>query len=349
MFAALWTGAAGAETVRVATFHTDLSARGPGLLLAEIEEGSPRVDAVVAMIAETDPDILVLQDIDYDAGGATLAALAGRLAEAGADYPERFALRPNAGMATEFDLDGNGRRGEPRDAQGYGRFAGDGGMAVLSKRPIRDAGARDLSALIWAELPGADLPPMAPEPRRAQRLSSVAHWIVPIDLGATDLTLMTWHATPPVFDGPEDRNGRRNRDETLVWTHLLDGALDIPPPDPPFVILGVANVDPVDGEGRRDALAALLADPRLQDPRPRSDGGAMAPDAAQSGPPDLDTAAYSPRVGNLRVSYVLPSADLQVVDAGVLWPVPGTDLAHRLGPPEAWPAHRLVWVDLRLP
>jgi hypothetical protein len=163
---------------------------------------------------------------------------------------------------------------------------------------------------------------------------------------------MAWHATPPVFDGPEDRNGRRGHDETAMWLALLDGKLPEPPPDGPFVILGDANIDPADGEGRRDALMTLLADPRLQDPAPRSAGGMTASqagvNAAQTGDPALDTADWDDAPGgpgNLRVDYVLPSADLVVTGSGIWWPEAGeaaatAALASR---------HRLVWVDVALP
>ena len=42
-----------------------------------------------------------------------------------------------------------------------------------------------------------------------------------------DLHLLAHHPTPPVFDGPEDRNGRRNHDEAALWTAWLDGAQEI--------------------------------------------------------------------------------------------------------------------------
>ena len=29
------------------------------------------------------------------------------------------------------------------------------------------------------------------------------------------------HPTPPVFDGPEDRNGRRNHDEIRFWADYI--------------------------------------------------------------------------------------------------------------------------------
>jgi hypothetical protein len=110
--------------------------------------------------------------------------------------------------------------------------------------------------------------------------------------------------------------------------------------------MGDANLDPVDGDGRAEALLALLEDPRLIDPLPRSDGGAAAAardggvNAVQRGDPALDTADWRDgpgEPGNLRVDYVLPSAEWRVVGSGVWWP---EDVPVR---------HRLVWVDVELP
>ncbi|WOI56104.1 endonuclease/exonuclease/phosphatase family protein [Palleronia sp. LCG004] len=333
-----------AQDLRIATFNTGLSSRGPGLMLRDILEPSERVGIVTRIVAETAPDILVLQDVDWDAGGTGLAALAEAIVEdGGPDYPHSFAARPNAGLLTDLDMDGDGRTRGPRDAQGYGNFTGDGGMAVLSRYPLGEV--RDLSDLPWADLPGS-IPPDPPFPtveaHTARRLSSVAHWIVPVEIDGRTLDLMTWSATPPIFDGPEDLNGRRNRDETAIWSRLLDGEMgDVP--EPPFVILGNANLDPEDGEGIRDALDALLSEPRLRDPLPRSAGGAAEADPDHQGDPALDTAAFD-GPGNLRLSYVLPSRDIAVRDAGVFWPAPDAQFA----PDENWPAHRLVWVDVTL-
>lgn len=134
---------------------------------------------MAAVIAAARPDVLLLADIDWDAQGAALGALAARLEEEGLDYPHRLALAPNAGLPTGLDMDGNGRTGEPRDAQGYGRFRGDGGMAILSRWPLGEA--RDLSSLLWRDLPGARLPGVEGRPfpsgpaQAAQRLSSSGH------------------------------------------------------------------------------------------------------------------------------------------------------------------------------
>ncbi len=331
----------------MATYHTDLSARGPGLMLRDIIEGTPESAVVIRTIATVAPDILVLQDVDWDAGGAGIGSLAEAIAAGGGpEYAHLFAARPNSGMLTDLDMDGDGLLRGPRDAQGYGNFSGDGGMAVLSRFPIETGEIRDLSDLLWVDLPGQiapDPPFPTPQAHAARRLSSVAHWVVPVRVEDATLSLLTWSATPPIFDGPEDLNGRRNHDETAIWSRLLDGALG-PVPDAPFVILGNANLDPEDGDGIRDALDTLLADPRVQDPEPRSPGGSAAADPGHRGDPALDTADFD-GPGNLRVSYVLPSSDIAVRASGVFWPEPEADFA----PDETWPSHRMVWVDITLP
>ncbi len=339
-----------AETLRIATWHTGLSREGPGLLLRDILRGKdPQIAAVLRVIRAVNPDVILLLDFDFDHENHALAAFRDALAaDEGPDYPYLFARLPNSGMATGLDLDNNGRRNEPRDSQGYGRFTGQGGMAVLSRLPILTDEARDFSAFLWRDLPGALLPRKAdgspflsPEAEAVLRLSSVAHWQVPLRLPAGGrLNLLAFHATPPVFDGPEDRNGRRNHDEVMFWPLLLDGALPFAPPARPFVLLGDANLDPEAGEGRREAIRALLARPDLQDPRPTSPGAAEAGDAT-------DTVDWpEPEPGNLRVDYVLPSAELRVSGSGVYWPAADEPRARDAALASA---HRLVWVDLALP
>lgn len=341
----------GAQDLRIATFNTELERDGPGLLLRDLgKDDLADIAAVVAVIAEVSPDILVIQGFDWDYDQAALTAFAARLAEAGAPYPHRFAPMPNSGMASDHDLDGDGRLGGPGDAQGFGAFTGQGGIAVLSRLPIRRDEVRDLSALLWKDMPGALLPRRpdgglfpSEEAMDVQRLSSTGHWIVPITLPeGGDFDLLTFQAGPPVFDGPEDRNGRRNHDEIRLWQLVLDGAFG-PAPDR-FVLAGGANLDPHDSDGRSDAIMTLLSDPRLQDPRPASAGAAEAADQGHAGENALDTVDWE-RPGRLRVDYVLPSRDWRVIDAGVYWPT-----LDQAGHAEASKAsrHRLVWVDLAL-
>lgn len=313
-----------AEVLRIATFAAPLSRDGPGLLLSDIQKGEDQqIVAIQAVIAHLRPDVLLLTDFDYDLDGIALAAFATTF---GDQYPHQFAARPNTGLATGLDMDQNGRRGEPRDAQGYGRFAGDGGMAILSRFPIGEVS--DLSDILWRDLPGATLPDgfYPPEILDVQRLSTSGHWIVPIIAPDGQLNLLSFAATPPVFDGPEDRNGLRNQDELRMWEVVLDGGFGPVPHD--FIIAGNANLDPVDGDGLSGAMAAFLTDPRLQDPLP----GLDTADWPEEGP------------GNLRVSYVLPSVTWTVRDAGVYWPTSDDSLLGDDG--LAAGPHRLVWVDV---
>lgn len=286
--------------------------------------------------------MLLLTAVDYDRGGVALDLLADRLADAGQDYAYRFAFRPNTGMQTGLDVDGNGRPGDPRDAQGYGLFSGQGGMAILSRLPLDEAAARDHSAFLWRDLPGALLPPDTAELLAIQRLATTGFWDVPVLTDAGPLHLLAWHATPPVFDGPEDRNGKRNHDEAAFWRLYLDGALPMPPPDAPFVILGDGNLDPADGDGLREGIGALLAHPAVQDPQPRGSHARTEP--AHQGDPALDTVLYDD-LGGLRLDYVLPSTRLTVTAAGVLWPPADDPLAADLA---AASRHFPVWVDIAL-
>ncbi|MEZ5777482.1 MAG: endonuclease/exonuclease/phosphatase family protein [Paracoccaceae bacterium] len=314
------------------------------------------MEAAAAVIARAAPDVLLLNGFDYDLDGAALAAFAGTVEKHGRRYPHFFAFRPNTGWATGIDLDGDGRRGGPGDAQGFGRFAGQGGMALLSRLPVDLGDAADYSGFLWRDLPGSLVAGagLSEDALAIQRLSTTGHWSVPVALPeGGQLTLLAWHASPPVFDGPEDRNGRRNHDETAFWLRLLDGALSYDLPVGPFIIVGDANLDPVDGDGRPEALMELLSDARVKDPVPQSAGGAAAiaqggANGAQRGDPAADTADWpdDPGPGNMRVDYVLPSADLTVVAAGVWWPSPdesGAEEAARAS------RHRLVWVDIELP
>ncbi len=308
--------------MRIATYNAELFRDGPGLLLRDILKGEdPQIIAAQRVISDNAPDILVLQGVDYDLEGAALGALADALGTSSVTYPYRFALPPNAGRQSGVDLDGDDQLGGPRDAHGYGRFFGQGAMAILSRYPILTDDVQDYTALLWRDLPDARLPMTADGPfpsawaQQVQRLSSHGHWVVPISLpDQSTLTLMTFYATPPVFDGPEDRNGLRNHDEILFWPAYLAGAFGMPPTDS-FVIAGGANLDPEKGDGIKSAIRALLDHPLLQDPLP--------------GRPTVIFEGLGP----MRVDYLLPSRDWQVRNAGI-----ATDPAAS--------RHGLVWVDL---
>ncbi|MDF2231389.1 endonuclease/exonuclease/phosphatase family protein [Albimonas sp. CAU 1670] len=362
-------------SVRVATWNVSLSRAGAGLAWKAVAEVHDQARDVARVIRAVRPDVLLVQELDHDAEGRALAALADLLAQAGPegapglDYPYRFAAPSNTGVPSGLDLDGDGEVSGPGDAWGWGRFAGQYGMAVLSRLPLDVEGARSFRLLPWAAMPGNLLPADHYDPGTAARLrlSSKSHW----DLAATlpdgrRLHLLASHPTPPVFDGPEDRNGRRNHDEIRFWADYLSGEgwmvddagrAGALPPEASAVVLGDLNADPADGDGRRQGIRALLSHPRLQDPRPASPGAAAAARAqggandGQAGDPALDTADWRDErgPGNLRVDFVLPTRDLEVTGAGVFWPAPDDPRAAWVagGRRPATSDHRLVWVDLR--
>ncbi|MDG4649427.1 endonuclease/exonuclease/phosphatase family protein [Roseibacterium sp. SDUM158017] len=299
----------------------------------------PQVLAARDVIVAARADVLLLLDMDHDVGLAALQALAGALAEAGLDYPHRFAAAPNTGRPTGIDLDGDGRSYRARDAQGYGLFRGDGGMALLSRHPV--GAVRDFTDLPWVALPEASAAEVTPpEALDVLALHSVGAWDVEILAPGGPVHLLGSHASPPVFDGPEDRNGRRNADELRFWTLYLDGWTPggAPFTAARFAVAGTFNVDPSRGEGRRDSLRALLGHPALRDAVPAGASGSPA------------TADWQdPWPGDLRVDYILPSRTMRVLASGVLWPSDGGTLMG-VSPATAAAAsdHRLVWMDLSL-
>ncbi len=372
----LATGAASAQSVRVATFNASLNRGEAGGLLAAVgTPDDPQIRKIAETIQRIDPDVLLINEFDYDATGQALALFqenylgVDQNGATGVAYPHVFLMPSNTGEPTGLDLDRDGATDGPGDAQGFGFFPGQFGMVLLSKLPIDTDSARTFQTFLWRDMPDA-LAPIDPDSGAPWydakawdelRLSSKSHWDVPIFVGQRRLHILASHPTPPVFDGAEDRNGRRNHDEIRFWSDYINGA-DYMTDDAgnkgdladgaSFVVLGDLNADPADGDGIREVIQTLLADPLVHDPLPRSGGGAAAALAqggsneGQSGDPALDTADFNDEFsGNLRVDYVLPSADLQVTDSGVFWPGPDDELA-RLNDASD---HSLVWVDLNLP
>ena len=315
-----------AEALRLATWDPGLSRKGPGLLLRDIGKGDRQVLAAAQVIAATAPDIILLTGFDWDLEGRALTAFQTVLADQGHAMPHSFAPQGNRGLRVGLDLDGNGRLGEARDAQGYGDFTGSAGLAILSRLPIGPV--TDYTPTLWRDMAGNSIPDG--DHADVQRLSSSSHW----DVQVGPLHLLAMAATPPAF---EPRNIARNRDEAAFWLDHL--------PDAPFAIIGNLNVDPQDGDGDPSALRALLKVTQDSQPRgawqPPQDG----PNAGQKGDPALDTAEYDRAPGNLRLDYILPAQGLTVTGSGVVWPAPDDPLADAA----MTASHRrLVWLDLDL-
>jgi hypothetical protein len=367
---------------RIATFNASLTRTAAGELVEDLSTPDDQQAANVAAILQlTRPDIVLLNEFDYVEGGAAVDLFRTNyllLSHHGAqpiDYPYYFIAPSNTGVPSGFDLDNDGTVGGANDALGFGEFPGQYGMVVLSRYPIVEDQVRTFQNLLWASVPGARLPddPATPEPAdwyspdelAVLPLSSKSHWDVPIDVDGRIVHVLAAHPTPPVFDGPEDRNGMRNADEIGFWADYVAGAdtswiVDDAggtgglAGDAEFVIVGDLNSDPLDGDSLAGATDQVLALDRVQDPGPTSDGAALAAltqrgiNDIHQGDPALDTADFADdQPGNLRVDYVLPSDGFTVVDAGVFWPPTNDDLARLVTTePLASSDHRLVWVDL---
>lgn len=350
---------------RVATFNAALNRRNPGQLAQELRlGGSAQLAAVAEIIQRVRPDVILINELDHDereiAASLFRAYLAtGRGDADGIDYPHLFTAPVNTGAPTGRDLDGDGRSDGPADAFGFGYFAGQYGMAILSRLPFDEGAIRTFRLQRWAEMPDNLLPRAHfGEAADILRLSSKSHWDAPVILpDGRRMHLLASHPTPPVFDGPEDANGRRNHDEIRFWVDYISGAGWMTDDSgragglaagADFVVLGDLNADPADGDARRGALHALLD--LAQDPAPKSAGAAAAPGARKRGDPALHTADWREDngPGNLRVDYVLPSRSWRVVGAGVFWPEKGDPLRRLVKTGgKASSDHRLVWVDLK--
>jgi len=377
--------------VRFATFNASLNRFTEGGLVADLATpGNAQARVVAETIQRARPDVLLVNEFDYDDGDVALDAFHDRylaVGQNGADpitYPHRMAFASNTGIPSGFDLNNDGTavttpgsRGYGDDALGFGEFPGQYAFAVYSRYPIDTDGVRTFQDFLWRDMPGALLPddPSTPAPADffspaeldVVRLSSKNHVDIPIEVGRRPVHLLASHPTPPTFDGPEDRNGRRNADEIRFWAdyvrpgrrsrYIVDdagvrGGLRA---GGRFVIAGDLNADPVDGDSVPGAIQQVLEHPWVRDPRPTSAGAVEAAavqggaNAAHRGDPAFDTADFndSPAPGNLRADYVLPGRGLRATGiGGLLAAIVGPAVApHRLLPlpglrPPAGPRRR---------
>jgi endonuclease/exonuclease/phosphatase family metal-dependent hydrolase len=362
------------QAVRVATFNASLYRDATGKLVDDLESGKhPTIRKVAQIIQMVRPDILLVNEFDYDPSGNSSKLFREKYLEQSQDgqppieYEYVFSAESNTGIDSGFDLNHDGKTGGPDDSFGFGKHPGQYGMLVLSKCPIDTKAVRTFQKFLWKDLPGALLPidpktskPWYDEPTTAAfRLSSKSHWDVPITVGDKTVHFLICHPTPPVFDGAEDRNGARNHDEIRFWAEYISGSESIYDDagkkgglkqDDFFVIAGDLNADPNDGDSRDRPTVRLLEHPLVQDPQPKSAGGVEQAEkqgqknAKHKGDPALDTGDFGDRnVGNLRIDYVLPSKNLKVLGSGVFWPAADKPEFKLVDCSD----HRLVWVDLK--
>lgn len=319
--------------VRFATFNASLNRTEQGELVSDLSGRGDRQAANVAeIIQRSRPDVLLVNEFDYDAQGRG-AALFQRnylsVPQHGAapiHYRYRYTAPSNTGIPSGFDLDNDGTTvstpgadGYGDDALGFGAFPGQYGMVVYSKYPIDTRHARTFQKFKWRDMPGAALPtdPATGEPwydtaeRNVLRLSSKSHWDLPVRVARRTVHFLVSHPTPPSFDGSEDRNGRRNHDEIRFWAdyvrpgkgrYIYDdrgqrGGLR---PGAAFVIAADMNADPHDGDSYRHAIDQLLRNRAINTRfAPTSKGGPEASrlqgqvNASHTGNPARDTADFA--------------------------------------------------------
>ncbi len=381
------------EPIRFASFNASLNRNTEGELIEDLSTpGNEQAQAIAEIIQRTNPDVVLINEFDFDEDGTAAQLFRENYLAVGqngvdpVDYPYFYIAPSNTGIASGFDLDNNGEvvttpgaPGYGNDAFGFGNFPGQFGMIVYSKHPIDTENVRTFQNFLWKDMPGALLPddPTTPEPEdwyspeelEVFRLSSKSHWDIPIEVNGETIHVLASHPTPPVFDGPEDRNGRRNADEIRFWadyitpgenSYIYDdagnfGGLEA---GERFVVMGDQNADPFDGDSIPGAIQQLLDNPLVNTSvTPDSEGAVDATERQglnnldHEGNPAFDTADFAEEnfggPGNLRVDYVLPSQNLEITEAAVFWP-PDEDPLFELVGDFPFPSsdHRLVWADV---
>ncbi|WP_051201777.1 endonuclease/exonuclease/phosphatase family protein [Ferrimonas senticii] len=368
-----------ANTVRIATFNVSMEASNyqmdrqqplvPDALKQRLRHGRHRqIRQIAEILQRVRPDIVLLNEFDYiaDRSAGIDAFVANYLtkSQGGAlpiNYSFRYVAPVNSGEPSPYDIDGDGvASATAGDAYGFGFYPGQYGMAVLSRYPIMTKQVRTFRKLPWHSLPDPQ-PITHPDGRhfydrktwQGLRLSSKSHWDLPIQVGDQVLHLLAAHPTPPVFDGPENRNGARNFDEIRLWAdYIAEPAASYLVDDQGqrggivgqrFVIVGDYNASEFEGSGRAGAIAQLLHHPKVNASlRPSSDGGAEHS-------PQHHNGAFHTASWRAQVDYVLPSKfGLQPLAGGVFWP-PKSDPLHRLVAGRSSSSdHRLVWMDLQI-
>jgi Endonuclease/Exonuclease/phosphatase family len=373
-------------SVRFATFNASLNRNSEGQLVADLSTpNNAQAKTIAEIVQRTRPDVLLINEFDFVENEVAVDLFRDNylaVSQNGAapiEYAYAFVAPSNTGIPSGFDLNNNGVVGGPDDAFGFGFFPGQFGMAVLSRHPIDFDSIRTFQLFLWKDMPGALLPddPTTPAPAdwysEAEldvfRLSSKSHWDVPVLIGGKSVHVLVSHPTPPVFDGPEDRNGTRNYDEIRFWADYVspgrdgyiyddEGGTGGLKPGEPFVIAGDENSDPLDGDSIPGAIQQLIEHPLVNVRTTPSSEGAVEQSTLQGGAntthrsdPAFDTADFADTApGNLRADYVLPRKSLRITDAGVFWPLMSDPLFSLVGVfPFPSSDHRLVWVDVTVP
>ena len=369
-----------AQTIRVATFNVSMEASNylsagampeGGEMFTQLTSGNnQQIKNIAAIIQNIKPDVVLLNEFDYtpddERGAKAFIQNYLNVAQPGSkaiDYPYFYTAPVNTGVDTGLDLDKDGvASGKGNDAYGFGFYPGQYGMLILSRYPIDAAGIRTFRHFLWRDMPDNLMSTVkdeqgqswfSTEAQKILRLSSKSHWDVPILVNGKTLHILASHPTPPVFDGPEDRNGKRNHDEIRFWTDYISGGEQAAYiyddagdkggfKGYHFVILGDLNASVVEGDGITGGIGSLLSHKLINaDYVPTSQGGVLHS-------PDNPYAASHTAGWRMRADYVLPSKGLQILNGGVFWPQPDDPQFYLVKDRASSSDHRLVWLDIVL-
>lgn len=368
------------KSIRIATFNVSMDAtnyieKGQVPTGAELQSNlsngeHQQIKNTSEIIQRLRPDIILLNEFDYSKQSTTDIQNfikhylnVSQNNQKPIDYPYFYSAPVNTGVDSGLDLDKDGiASGTKGDAFGFGLFPGHYGMVVLSKYPIQLKHVRTFQHFLWKDMPNNLLATIKDESgksyysQQAQqilRLSSKSHWDVPITIGSQTIHLLASHPTPPVFDGPENRNGKRNHDEIRFWTDYLsdkkqasyiydDGGKQGGLEDEHFVVVGDLNASPDEGDGIKTGIQQLLGHPLVSD--------AVVPQsvAARLHTPDSQYSSQHTAQWGMRADYVLPSTSLTVKRSGVFWPQLDDPLYRLIKNRNSSSDHRLVWLDILL-
>ena len=270
--------------LRVAMFNISMSDSDPEKVLALTAYPKvARLQRLAAIIQHAAPDVILLCEFDHLGDGGDDDALENfchnylaisQYNQTPITYPYRFCPATNTGLFTGVDLNNDGVIALPADGMGFGYFHGNYGFVLLSKYPIQDVDIRSWQHLLWQKMPNALMPRdfYSAEAVNILRLSSKNHIIIPIKVNQQVINLVCCHPTPPVFDGPEHRNAKRNHDEIRLICDILDNAMYLNDDqgqagglsyDQSFVVIGDLNADVVDGDGIKASIKHLLSHERI--------------------------------------------------------------------------------------
>lgn len=328
----------------------------------------PQINNIAEIIQRVRPDILLLNEFDYiehiDYGINAFQKNYLSKPQNGAEpihYSHLFVAPVNTGVLSGMDIDADGTVARPHDAYGFGFYPGHYGMVLLSRFPIDKKNVRTFQKFLWSDMPNA-LRPLLDDGTsyysdsvwKSLRLSSKSHWDIPITINGKVVHVLASHPTPPVFDGPENRNGKRNHDEIRFWRDYINKDNNVYIYDDTgkkgglrgkqrFVIMGDLNASPVEGDGIRSGIKALVEHEHVASKKaPSSLGG------KQNKPTSAYAASHTAQWG-MRADYVLASEfGIAIKNQGVFWPQSGSELFRLVKDRKSSSDHRLVWVNVSL-